>query len=181
MKLFKFLVSFAVLISAAEIATTQGGRKVLLKNDGTWEVFNEQKHLEVRDLRDAPERIQIEVKFKSAKYYEDEKKLEWEAYGIKGTDLKDSLKSLPNGGIVYMLMNESAIQKSDPKCYSFTVKDTKSTLITDKGCDSEARASDDIGIMILKEFYLKSAPKGTINIDVYDKVIDKTYNFQIAQ
>lgn len=180
LKIFCLVFLVATFSWSLEMALTKSGKKVVLKNDGTWEWYSKSKHLMVKDIREKEAELSISVKFFDSKYYSDMKKMYWDGDGLDPKLMADSIKALPKGGMAQLRINEDVINKNDPIMYSFEVKDPRGrSIYTSQSTDAAAFASDDLGVFILKEIALPKKMKGTVTIIVKDLVNNEAYQFDL--
>lgn len=180
-----FLLSLALLFLgggswALEMALTKSGKKVVLKNDGTWEVYNPQIHLNVSDIREEAPQIQLHIKYYDYQFYRDNQKLWWEGNGLSAAEIQDSLRALPKGGMVEVRIESDAVDSQDPKTYLFKVKDHKQREIwSGEALDIQSVDSPDAGLLILKQIPLKKNYSNEVWVYITEKAMGQEYQFNI--
>jgi len=179
-----FFLSAILILStgvwAIEMALTKSGKKVVLKNDGTWEVYNPQIHLNVSDIREEAPQIQLFIKYYDYQFYRDNQKLWWEGNGLSPDEIKDSLKALPQGGVVEIRIESDAVDSQDPKTYMIKVKDHKQREVwSGEALDIQAVDSPDAGLLILKKIPLKKKYPKEVWVYITEKAMGQEYQFNI--
>lgn len=171
---------FSVNAFSAEMALTKSGKKVVLKNDGTWEFYDPAKHVSVSDIREEAPQISISVKYYNYKFHLDNKKLYWSGTGVEGKALQDSIKSVPKGGVIHLMIGSNAIDANDPKAYKVTLKDYKEKVVfEEEALDIQAVDSDEVGYSILKEIPLKKKYKQEVWIFIKDPASGQTFQYNL--
>ncbi|NLB63022.1 MAG: hypothetical protein GX801_02810 [Fibrobacter sp.] len=181
MKKITLLLSLALIyVSAQEMAVTASGKQVVLRNDGGWEYYDPQRHLNFRDVRQTGPKISIEIRYKDYQYYYDEVKMMLEAFGTSEKELQDSLQRVPKGGILILQTPTVGLNLDDPRRYIYTVKSsTGQVILQKKGSEADAVAADQAGLSDLAVLELKSAPKGDIIVVVKDLTTDMDFEYTI--
>lgn len=138
-------VSFAEDI----IAKTSNGSVVLLHDDGRWEYF--QNNAEIRDVR--PSALPKDARFEVTVYYEPVEKIKknvrlaLEADFATEEEIKDSLRKVPKGGIIYFQVPTNQIKKGFSRVLTYSIFDKgKKPIFTKTVADTEATPSEDSGI-----------------------------------
>lgn len=156
----KFLICLlfftATLFSADITATTSDGRFVILHENGRWEFYQHNK--KVRDVRESaiPEDIKFQVTIQYESYEKLRKDTETylEALEFSSEQIKDSVRTLPRGGIVHFCVPTEQIKKAFPRTFVYSVwNGGKSPVYQETIPDSLAKASGIAGTS-----YLASVP-----------------------
>jgi hypothetical protein len=165
----------------AETAITTSGKKVLLKNDGTWEPFDPARHLNVEDVREQANMVEISLKYKDAGWCQKETRMMLEADDIAEPAILDSLKKAPQGGLIYVQMPSQRRSKTDPRTYLYTVKDSKSKVLVQREA-SEALAvdADEANTSNLAILPLPAFAKGDLTIIIQDKGTKQIFEYTIS-
>ena len=158
------LMFFFASTSFAEdiIAKTSNGSTVILHDDGRWEYY--QNNAQIRDIR--PEAIPEDAKFEVSVLYENVEKLKknkrmmLEAEFATEEEIKDSLRALPKGGIVYFQVPTKQIKKGFSRELTYYLYDKgKTPIFTKTVSDAEATPSEDSGISNLLVVPVYGKPK----------------------
>lgn len=155
-----------ILVSAsfAEdiIAKTSNGSTVILHDNGRWEYY--QNNSQIRDIR--PEAIPEDAKFEVSVLYENieklkkDKRMMLEAEFATEEEIKDSLRALPKGGIIYFQVPTKQIKKGFSRELTYSVYDKgKTPIFTKTVSDAEATPSEDSGISNLLVVPVYGKPK----------------------
>ena len=147
------LVVFMAMASAsfAEdiIAKTSNGSVVLLHDNGRWEYY--QNNAQIRDVR--PSAIPEDAKFEVSVLYESPDKIKknlrmaLEADFATEEEIKDSLRKVPKGGVIYFQVPTKQIKKGFSRELTYSIYDKGSAPIFTKTVrDTEATPSEDHGI-----------------------------------
>ncbi len=161
------LASFLAVASFAEdiVATTSNGSTVILHDNGRWEFY--QNNAKIRDVR--PDAIPEDAKFNVSVLYESYDKLKknvrmaMEADLATEEEIKDSLRKVPRGGMVYFQVATSQIKKGMPRELTYMLYDTgKKPIFTKTVSDTEATPSEDRGVSNLLVVPVYSRPKAKV-------------------
>lgn len=166
------LIAFLSLIAmsfALETAVTASGKKVILKNDGTWEPFDGSKHLDAQDIREAP-KVEISLKYKDYLWCSKEKRMLLEADDVAEAAILDSLKQIPKGGQIIVQMPSNNVNTKDPRFFEYRVKDSKGkVLVVKSALESSAVAADEPGLSNLIQLDIPAFSKGSLKIEIQQK------------
>lgn len=156
-KILISLLLFPVILLATDItATTSDGRIVILHDNGRWEYYQNNK--KIRDVRETaiPQDMKFEVSIRYETYETLRKNLEMYLTALEFSEeaIKDSVRTLPRGGIVHFCIPTEQIRKGLPRTFVYSVwNGGKSPVFRETIPDSLAKKSDRAG-----ESYLASVP-----------------------
>jgi len=167
-RLIAFLC-MAVWVAAAFaddiVATTSNGSTVILHDNGRWEYY--QNNSKIRDVR--PDAIPEDAKFNVSVMYDSYDKLKkdarmaLEAELATEEEIKDSLRRIPKGGMIYFQVATKQIKKGMPRELTYSIFDKGKKPIFKKTVpDSEATPSEDAGISNLLVVPVTSKPKSKV-------------------
>jgi len=147
------------------VATTSSGVAVILHDNGRWEYYQNNKN--VRDVR--PTSIPEDAKFEISIAYESVDKLKkdirmaMDAEFATEEEIKDSLRSVPKGGIVYFQVPTNQIKPGMPRDLTYYIYDKgKNPVFSKSARDTEATPSEDKGISNLLVVPLFAKPKSAV-------------------
>ena len=151
-----FLVLFSVALADDIIATASDGRIVILHDNGRWEYYQNNK--KIRDVRESavPQDMKFEVSIRYENYETLRKNMEMYLTALEFSEeaIKDSVRTLPRGGIVHFCVPTAQIRKGLPRTYVYSVwNGGKSPVFRETVPDSLAKQSEHAG-----ESYLVSVP-----------------------
>lgn len=157
------LFAFASSAFAEDIiAKTSNGSTVILHDNGRWEYY--QNNSQIRDIR--PEAIPEDAKFEVSVLYENidklkkNKRMMLEAEFATEEEIKDSLRALPKGGIIYFQVPTKQIKAGMSRTLTYSVYDKgKTPIFTKTVSDTEATPSEDGGISNLLVVPVYGKPK----------------------
>lgn len=160
------LVNLFVLapVSFAEdiIATASNGATVILHDNGRWEFYR--NNSDVRDIRESA--VPKDARFEVSVLYENPDKLKkdvrmaMEADYATEEEIKDSLRKVPKGGIVYFQVPSDQIKPGYTRELTYSLYDSgKKPIFTKTVRDSEATPSEDSGVMNLLVVPVYGRPK----------------------
>lgn len=173
------LLSLAMGCIALETAITQSGKKVILKNDGTWEPFDASRHLDAQDLREAP-KVEISLKFKDHSWCVKEKRMLLEADEIPEKAILDSLKKVPRGGQVLVQVPSGNVNLQDPRTYGYKVRDSRGKLLVQKeSSEASAVLADEPGLSTLTTLDLPAFAKGSLKIEIQERGTRQLYEYDL--
>lgn len=167
---FKFLIlcAFAFVTSAfAEdvIATTSNGSTVILHDNGRWEYY--QNNAKIRDVR--PEAMPEDAKFNVSVLYETPEKIKknvrlaMEADFATEEEIKDSLRKVPKGGIIYFQVPTKQIKKGLNREFVYSLYDGgKKPIFTKTASETEASPSEDSSVSNLMIVPVYGRPKAKV-------------------
>lgn len=147
------------------VATTSTGATVILHDNGRWEYH--QNNSNVRDVR--PTAIPEDAKFEISIAYESVDKLKkdirmaMDAEFATEEEIKDSLRSVPKGGIVYFQVPTKQIKPGMPRDLTYYIYDKgKNPIFSKTVRDTEATPSEDKGVSNLLVVPLYARPKVSV-------------------
>ena len=147
------------------IATTSNGSTVLLHDNGRWEYY--QNNAKIRDVR--PEAIPEDAKFNVSVLYESADKLKknvrmaLEADFATEEEIKDSLRKVPKGGVIYFQVPTKQIKKGLNREFIYSVYDKgKNPIFTKTVAETEATPSEDAGVSNLLVVPVYGRPKAKV-------------------
>lgn len=186
---FTVSLALAILVGglcstmALELAVSQSGRKVVLKNDGTWEPYDPERHFAGADIRQSGPVVELFVKYKNHGFVLGQRRTELQADGIAGKALEDSLRRVPKGGVVYIQMSTDKLNKADPRNYTYTVRDQGNgkVLVKRDGSEREAVDSDDVGISNLAVLPITNQPRGDLQIIIEDRMSRQVFEYLLPR
>lgn len=136
-------------------ATTSNGSVVILHDNGTWDYYR--NNSEVRDIRESaiPKDMQtvVSIEYESIEKLQNDMRMRLEADDVSEQIIRDSLKTLPVGGIVHFCVPEEQIHRGNPRTFTYTIWVGKKTVYKSPVSESAARPSEISGVS-----YLLSVP-----------------------
>lgn len=161
-----FLMCFSAVSFAADIvATTSNGSTVILHDNGRWEYY--QNNAKIRDVR--PDAIPEDAKFQITILYEGVDKLKkdtrmmLEGEFATEEEIRDSLRKVPKGGIVYFQVPTKQIKPGFVRELTYYIYDKgKKPIFSKTVRDSEATPSEDRGVSNLLVAPLYAKPKSKV-------------------
>ncbi len=171
-----FLIAFFIVCSFADdiIATTSNGSTVILHDNGRWEYY--QNNAKIRDVRPTaiPEdaKYEISIKYESVDRLKKDVRMAMEADFATEEEIKDSLRKVPKGGIIYFQVPTKQIKKGFVRDLIYSVYDTgKNPIFTERASDDQATASEDSGVSNLMVVPIYARPKAKV---MKAKVVSET-------
>lgn len=151
-----FFISFSFALASDITATTSDGRIVILHDNGRWEYYQNNK--KIRDVRESaiPKDMKFEVSIRYEAYETLRKNMEMYLTALEFSEeaIKDSVRTLPRGGIVHFCVPTEQIRKGLPRTFIYSVfNGGKSPVYRESVPDSLAKQSEHAG-----ESYLVSVP-----------------------
>ncbi|PWJ63753.1 MULTISPECIES: hypothetical protein [unclassified Fibrobacter] len=147
------------------VATTSSGATVILHDNGRWEYYQNNKN--IHDVR--PSAIPEDAKFEISIAYESVDKLKkdirmaMDAEFATEEEIKDSLRSVPKGGIVYFQVPTKQIKPGMTRELTYYIYDKgKNPIFSKTVRDTEATPSEDKGISNLLVVPLYARPKVSV-------------------
>lgn len=175
-----FIIGLTISCFGLETAITTSGKKVILKNDGTWEPFDESRHLDAQDLR-SNQKVEISLKYKDHSWCSKEKRMLLEAEDLPERAIQDSLKKVPKGGIILVQVPTANVDYKDPRTYDYKVRDSKGKLLVQQqSSESSAVVADEPGLSTLIELNLPGFKKGNLKIEIQEKGTRQTYEYDLS-
>jgi hypothetical protein len=173
------LILFLLLsANAMQLAVTDSGRKVVVKNDGTWENYNPKIHKVSADMVAVP-KADMAVRYLS--YYEAKRELEKDLKrrGVKGKAYRKAMAKLHHSGMVQLMMRSHRIS-TQPTVYKCEIKNHKDQVLIKKELlDVASRDSDYDGFVVLGDFLLRQKPVKELWLYVLEPKSRITYQFNI--
>lgn len=147
------------------IAKTSNGSTVILHDNGRWEYY--QNNAQIRDVRPTavPEDVkyQISVDYESVDKLKKDVRMAMEADFATEEEIKDSLRKVPKGGIVYFQVPKEQIKKGMVRDLTFYIYDKgKNPIFTQSASDDAATPSESSKIMNLMVAPLYARPKANV-------------------
>ncbi|SHG29756.1 hypothetical protein SAMN05720766_101126 [Fibrobacter sp. UWH9] len=147
------------------IAKTSNGSTVILHDNGRWEYY--QNNAQIRDVRPTaiPEDVkyQISVDYESVDKLKKDVRMAMEADFATEEEIKDSLRKVPKGGIVYFQVPKEQIKKGMVRDLTFYIYDKgKNPIFTQSASDDAATPSESSKIMNLMVAPLYAHPKANV-------------------
>lgn len=179
-----FLMCFSAVSFAADIvATTSNGSTVILHDNGRWEYY--QNNAKIRDVR--PDAIPEDAKFQITVLYESIDKLKkdtrmmLEGEFATEEEIRDSLRKLPKGGIVYFQVPTKQIKPGFVRELVYSIYDKgKKPVFSQRSRDSEATPSESHGVSNLMVAPLYAKPKSKVlKAKVVSESARQTLEFEI--
>lgn len=173
--LFSF-VMFSSIYAEDIMATASNGAIVILHDDGRWEFYK--NNSEIRDIR--PEAVPEDVKFNVSVSYENAEKIKknvrlaMDAEFATEEEIKDSLRKVPKGGVIYFQVPTAQIKKGFVRELTYSIYDSGSRpIFTQTVADSLATPSElsDVSNLLVVPVYGK--PKGKM---LKARVENRKYN-----
>ncbi|WP_407443019.1 hypothetical protein [Fibrobacter sp.] len=158
---------FLATLSFAEdlIATASNGATVILHDNGRWEYY--QNNSKIRDIR--PDAIPEDAKYNISVVYESCDKLKkdvrmaMEADFATEEEIKDSLRKVPKGGVVYFQVPTTQIKKGFVRELNYSIYDKgKKPIFSKTSADTEATLSEDHGVSNLMVVPIYAKPKAKV-------------------
>lgn len=147
------------------IAKTSNGSTVILHDNGRWEYY--QNNAQIRDVRPSaiPEdaKYQISVDYESVDKLKKDVRMAMEADFATEDEIKDSLRKVPKGGIVYFQVPKEQIKPGMVRDMTFYIYDKgKSPIFSQSTSDDRATQSESSKIMNLVVAPLYARPKSNV-------------------
>ncbi len=165
------------------IAQASNGATVILHDNGRWEYYQNNKN--IRDVR--PSAIPEDAKFEVTIAYESVDQLKknirmaMDADFATEEEIKDSLRKVPKGGIVYFQVPTKQIKPGMVRELTYSIYDKgKTPVFTQKARDTEATPSEDRGVSNLMVAPLYARPKSKVlKATVVSESTRSTLEFEI--
>ncbi len=159
----------ALMVTAALaddiIATTSNGSTVILHDNGRWEYY--QNNAKIRDVRPSatPEdaKFNVSVLYESAEKLKKNVRMAMEADFATEEEIKDSLRKVPKGGIIYFQVPTKQIKKGLNREFTYSIYDKgKNPIFTKTVAETEATPSEDAGVSNLLVVPVYGRPKAKV-------------------
>lgn len=186
---FMWLLAVILLLSATDsfaediIATTSNGSTVLLHDNGRWEYY--QNNAKIRDVRPSaiPEdaKFQITIQYESVNKIKKDVRMMLEGELATEEEIKDSLRKVPKGGVVYFQVPTKQIKPGFVRELTYYIYDKgKKPIFSQTVRDSEAKPSEDSGVSNLLVVPLYAKPKSKmLKAKVVSEAAKQTLEFDI--
>ncbi len=165
------------------IATTSNGSTVLLHDNGRWEYY--QNNAKIRDVRPSaiPEdaKFQITIQYESVDKIKKDVRMMLEGELATEEEIRDSLRKVPKGGIVYFQVPTKQIKPGFVRELTYYIYDKgKKPVFSQTARDSEATPSEDRGVSNLMVVPLYAKPKARVlKAKVVSESAKQTLEFEI--
>lgn len=186
---FLWVLAIILLLSATNtfaediIATTSNGSTVLLHDNGRWEYY--QNNAKIRDVRPSaiPEdaKFQITINYESVDKLKKDVRMMLEGELATEEEIRDSLRKVPKGGIVYFQVPTKQIKPGFVRELTYYIYDKgKNPIFSQTKRDSEATPSEDSGVSNLMVVPLYAKPKSRVlRAKVVSESARQTLEFEI--
>lgn len=186
---FMWLLAVILLLSATDsfaediIATTSNGSTVLLHDNGRWEYY--QNNAKIRDVRPSaiPEdaKFQITIQYESVNKIKKDVRMMLEGELATEEEIKDSLRKVPKGGVVYFQVPTKQIKPGFVRELTYYIYDKgKKPIFSQTVRDREAKPSEDSGVSNLLVVPLYAKPKSKVlKAKVVSEAAKQTLEFDI--
>lgn len=142
-------------------ATTVSGAVVILHDNGRWEYY--QNNSKVRDIRESaiPKDMQtvITIEYEDIEKLQKDLRMQLEADDVPEDAIRDSLRSLPPGGIVHFCVNENQVHRGNPRTFTYTIWLGKKQIYQKAVSEAEAVPSETANVTYLLSVPLMSKLK----------------------
>lgn len=136
-------------------ATTVSGAVVILHDNGRWEYY--QNNSKVRDIRESaiPKDMQtvVSIDYEDIEKLQKDMRMRLEADDVAEDAIRDSLRSLPPGGIVHFCVAENQVHRGNPRTFTYTIWLGKKQIYQKAVSEAEAVPSETANVT-----YLLSVP-----------------------
>lgn len=187
---FMWLLAVILLLSATDsfaediIATTSNGSTVLLHDNGRWEYY--QNNAKIRDVRPSaiPEdaKFQITIQYESVNKIKKDVRMMLEGELATEEEIKDSLRKVPKGGVVYFQVPTSQIKPGFTRELTYYIYDKgKKPIFSQTARDSEAKPtveSSKVSNLMVVPLYAKPKSK-VLKAKVVSEAAKQTLEFDI--
>lgn len=187
---FMWLLAVILLLSATDsfaediIATTSNGSTVLLHDNGRWEYY--QNNAKIRDVRPSaiPEdaKFQITIQYESADKIKKDVRMMLEGELATEEEIRDSLRKVPKGGVVYFQVPTSQIKPGFTRELTYYIYDKgKKPIFSQTARDSEAKPtveSSKVSNLMVVPLYAKPKSK-VLKAKVVSEAAKQTLEFDI--
>ena len=187
---FMWLLAVILLLSATDsfaediIATTSNGSTVLLHDNGRWEYY--QNNAKIRDVRPSaiPEdaKFQITIQYESADKIKKDVRMMLEGELATEEEIKDSLRKVPKGGVVYFQVPTSQIKPGFTRELTYYIYDKgKKPIFSQTARDSEAKPtveSSKVSNLMVVPLYARPKSK-VLKAKVVSEAAKQTLEFDI--
>ena len=187
---FMWLLAVILLLSATDsfaediIATTSNGSTVLLHDNGRWEYY--QNNAKIRDVRPSaiPEdaKFQITIQYESADKIKKDVRMMLEGELATEEEIRDSLRKVPKGGVVYFQVPTSQIKPGFVRELTYYIYDKgKKPIFSQTARDSEAKPtveSSKVSNLMVVPLYAKPKSK-VLKAKVVSEAAKQTLEFDI--
>ncbi|MBS7271604.1 MAG: hypothetical protein KIG97_04400 [Fibrobacter sp.] len=166
------------------VATTSNGSTVLLHDNGRWEYY--QNNAKIRDVRPSaiPEdaKFQITIQYESVDKIKKDVRMMLEGELATEEEIRDSLRKVPKGGVVYFQVPTSQIKPGFTRELTYYIYDKgKKPIFSQTACDSEAKPtveSSKVSNLMVVPLYAKPKSK-VLKAKVVSESAKQTLEFDI--
>ncbi len=155
---------FCVSSNAEDIvATTSNGSTVILHDNGRWEYYH--NNAKIRDIRTSaiPEdaKYEVSVMYESPEKIKKDVRMAMDADFATEEEIRDSLRKVPKGGIVYFQVPTKQIKPGLVRTLTYSLFDTNrnTPFFTTTVSDTEAMPSEDTRVSNLLVVPIYSNPR----------------------
>ena len=187
---FLWILGIILLLSAtnsfaeAIISTTSNGSTVLLHDNGRWEYY--QNNAKIRDVRPSaiPEdaKFQITIQYESVDKIKKDVRMMLEGELATEEEIRDSLRKVPKGGVVYFQVPTSQIKPGFTRELTYYIYDKgKKPIFSQTARDSEAKPtveSSKVSNLMVVPLYAKPKAK-VLKAKVVSESAKQTLEFDI--
>ena len=187
---FLWVLAVILLLSSTDvfaediIATTSNGSTVILHENGRWEYY--QNNAKVRDVRPSaiPEdaKFQITVNYESANKIKKDVRMMLEGEFATEEEIRDSLRKVPKGGMVYFQVPTSQIKPGFTRELTYYIYDKgKKPIFSQTARDSEATLtveSSKVSNLMVVPLFAKPKSK-VLKAKVVSEAAKQTLEFDI--
>ena len=166
------------------VATTSNGSTVLLHDNGRWEYY--QNNAKIRDVRPSaiPEdaKFQITIQYESVDKIKKDVRMMLEGELATEEEIRDSLRKVPKGGVVYFQVPTSQIKPGFTRELTYYIYDKgKKPIFSQTARDSEAKPtveSSKVSNLMVVPLYAKPKSK-VLKAKVVSESAKQTLEFDI--
>ena len=187
---FLWVLAMVLLLSATNsfaediIATTSNGSTVILHDNGRWEYY--QNNAKIRDVRPSaiPEdaKFQITIQYESANKIKKDVRMMMDGEFATEEEIKDSLRKVPKGGVVYFQVATKQIKPGFPRELTYYIYDKgKKPIFAQTARDSEAKPTPEtssVSNLMVVPLYAKPKSK-VLKAKVVSESAKQTLEFDI--
>ena len=187
---FLWVLAMVLLLSATNsfaediVATTSNGSTVILHDNGRWEYY--QNNAKIRDVRPSaiPEdaKFQITIQYESVDKIKKDVRMMLEGELATEEEIRDSLRKVPKGGVVYFQVPTSQIKPGFTRELTYYIYDKgKKPIFSQTARDSEAKPtveSSKVSNLMVVPLYAKPKAK-VLKAKVVSESAKQTLEFDI--
>lgn len=143
-------------------ATTPNGSVVILHDNGTWEYYK--NNAQIHDIRESaiPKDMQtvVSIEYESLEKLQNDMRMRLEADDVEENLIRDSLRTLPPGGIVHFCVPENQVHRGNPRTFTYTVWVGKKQVYKSAVSEAAAVPSETAGVTYLLSVPLRMKVSG---------------------